>query len=456
MQFVLEEYQERSVQMMMQNPFHYLAYEMGLGKTLIILEYLRRTNQKALVVAPLLVAQRTWPQEIRKWDAFKDFDFVVMHGKDKDALMKTKARVKIVNYDGLKWVYDHVSKRGSNDLSDRVLVVDEGTCIKSPSSVRFRVLKAMQHFYKRGIFVLSGTPMPGGYLDLYSQYWMLDRGAALGRSHSAFKRQYFWESGPPRWVCELRKGAGEEIQRLITPLTSVLRAEDHLKMPEVIQREVEVELPVESRKQYTKLQDDYVWANGDQLWTVDTAGVLVNKLRQLTQGAMYRKAEGVEYDKLHEKKLDALESLVESAEGDPIVCPINFKFELDMINKRFGKVLPCIAGGMQLSAKDKILSAFSAGEVPLLLCHPASMSHGLNDLQQRGHIAVWYSLPWSLEHYQQLNGRLIRKGQKRSVVVYHLVARNTIDRRISEVLMRKDITQEQFKQAVLDGAKEKV
>lgn len=455
MQYQLEPYQERSVQMMMQNPFHYLAYEMGLGKTLIVLEYLRRTNQKALVVAPLLVAQRTWPQEIKKWGLFPgERGSVTLHGPDKDFLMRSDARVKVINYDGLKWMYNHISKLGSNDLADRVLVIDEGTCIKSPSSVRFKVLKSAQHFFRKGIFVLSGTPMPNGYIDLWSQYWMLDRGATLGRSFTEFKRRYFYESGPPRWVCELRPGAAEEIQRLITPMTSVLRAEDHLAMPKAIQREVEVELPVTVRKQYNELQKKYVWEHEDEKWTIDSAGVLVNKLRQVTQGAMYKREDGVEYDKLHEKKLDALESLVESAAGDPIVCAINFKFELDMICKRFGRDVPCIAGGMHLTKKEAILNKFGVGQVPLLLCHPASMSHGLNDLQERGHIIVWYSLPWSLEHYQQLNGRLIRRGQKRSVMLFHLVAKETIDKRISTVLCQKDVTQEDFRRAVLEGARE--
>lgn len=455
MQYELEPYQERSVQMMMQNPFHYLAYEMGLGKTLIVLEYLRRTNQKALVVAPLLVAQRTWPNEIKKWGLFEgERGSVVLHGKDKDLLMRADARVKVINYDGLKWMYNHIKNYGSNDLADRVLVIDEGTQIKSPSAVRFKVLKAAQHFFRKGIFVLSGTPMPNGYIDLWSQYWMLDRGATLGRSFTEFKRRYFYESGPPRWVCELRPGAAEEIQRLIQPMTSVLRAEDHLTMPHVIQREVEVDLPTKVRKQYVNLQKEYVWEHDLEKWTVDSAGVLVNKLRQVTQGAMYKQEGGTEYDKLHEVKLDALESLVESAAGDPIVCAINFKFELDMIRKRFGYYVPCIAGGMHLTKKENILNAFGAGQVPLLLCHPASMSHGLNDLQQRGHIVVWYSLPWSLEHYQQLNGRLIRRGQKRSVMLFHLVAKDTIDGRISGVLKQKDVTQEDFKIAVLEGARE--
>jgi len=456
MRYQLEDYQERSVQMMMQNPFHYLAYEMGLGKTLIVLDYLKRTNQKALVVAPLLVAQRTWPQEIKKWGFFQDEkDCVILHGPNKDTLVKSNARIKVINYDGLKWLYKHVATRGSNDLSDRVLVIDEGTCIKTPSSVRFRVLKSMQHFFRRGIFVLSGTPMPNGYLDLYSQYWMLDRGSALGNTYTGFKRRYFYESGPPRWVCELRPGAGEDIRSRITPLTSVLLAEDHVKLPASIQREVKVDLPAAIRKKYAELQKEYTWEHEDQKWTVDSAGVLVNKLRQLTQGAMYKREEGEEYDKLHEQKLDALDSLVESAAGDPVVCAINFKFELDMIRKRFGYKVPCISGGMSLKEKEKILNEFGQRKVPLLLCHPASMSHGLNDLQQVAHIIIWYSLPWSLEHYDQLNGRLIRRGQKRSVIIFHIIAANTIDQRISKVLMQKNVTQEQFKQAILDGAKEK-
>lgn len=454
MQFTLEEYQKRSVQTMMQNPFHYLAYEMGLGKTLIVLEYLRRTNQKALIVAPLLVAQRTWPQEIKKWEAFKDFDYVVLHGKDKDTLMRSKARVKIINFDGLKWLKEWMIQYGRYDLDERVLVIDESTCIKSGQklNLRFKILKAMQPLF-RGVFCLSGTPMPNGHINLWSQYWMLDRGKSLGTAFSVFRNKYFFESGAPKWICELKKGAAEEIENLISPLTSVLRAADHLKMPACIQREVEVDVPPATRRMYTKLQKDYVWEHGDQAWTVDTAGVLVNKLRQLTQGGVYRDNGG--YDALHTRKVEALEMLLESAEGNPIVCAINFKFELDMIRKRFGDV-PCISGGMTLKEKERILNDFGKGTVPLMLCHPASLSHGINDLQHCSNTLIWYSLPWSLEQYQQLNGRLVRKGQKKSVTIYHIIAKDTIDQRISNVLMDKDATQEKFKLALLEGAREVV
>lgn len=450
--FTLEPYQERAVQGMIANGNTFLAFELGLGKTLTVLEYLRRTNQKALIVAPLLVAQRTWPAEIRKWDAFKDFDCVVLHGKDKDLLMKSTARVKIINFDGLKWLKENLIENGRSDLNERVLVIDESTCIKSGQklNLRFKILKAIQPMFT-GVFCLSGTPMPNGHINLWSQYWMLDRGAALGTSFGKFRERFFFESGSPKWICEIKKGAAEEIQNLISPLTSVLRAADHIKMPDSIQREVEVELPVGTRKLYTKLQKDYVWDSGDQKWAVDTAGVLVNKLRQLTQGGMYREEGG--YDKLHEGKLDALQSLVESAEGDPIVCAINFKFELDMIRKRLGDV-PCISGGMTLREKNSILDAFNRKEIPLLLCHPASLSHGVNDLQHSSNVIVWYSLPWSLEQYQQLNGRLVRRGQKRTVVIFHIIAKDTIDTRISSVLYDKDATQEKFKLAMLNGARE--
>jgi len=451
MQFTLEEYQERSVQLMIESPFHYLAYEMGLGKTMIVLEYLRRTGKSALVVAPLLVAQRTWPQEVKKWKAFRDeLDTVVLHGPHKDLLVKTKARIKIINYDGLKWLYNHVKERGSNDLASRVLVLDEGTYIKSPNSTRFKVLKSMQHFFTEGTFVLSGTPMPNGYKDIWSQYWMLDRGAALGKSFGEFKRRYFFESGPPRWVFEERQGAAEQIRASIAPMTSVLRAKDYLKLPETIHRTIPVELPASVREKYDTFKKDLVTTLEGTTVDAVSEGVLVNKLRQVTQGAFYHE-DGVEFTKLHSAKLDALEELYTQADGDPILCPINFKFEVAMIRERLGDV-PCIVGGMNLKEKEAILNKWDKGQVPLLLCHPASMSHGVN-IQLGGRLICWYGLPWSLEHYQQLNGRLVRRGQNRTVVIYHIKAEQTIDTRLTTVLAKKDITQEEFKRAMLEGIK---
>ena len=444
--YKLENYQERAVQDLIDNKYHYLALEMSIGKTLIVLDYLRRTKQKALVVAPLLVAQRTWPQEVEKWGF--PFSVEILHGKNKVKGFESDADIKIINYDGLQWLKKHCTNvKGFGDLQNRVLVLDESTCLKTPGSARFKIMKAMRPLFKKGIVCLSGTPMPGGYTDLWSQYFMLDGGAALEKSYSAFKKTYFFESGPPRWIVEIKPGAAETINKLVTPMTTVLRTKDYMEMPPVLYRTKDVVLPDNVMYQYHQLKKHYVLEHGDNIYSADSAGVLVNKLRQVTQGGLYDE-EGIATH-LHTAKLEALKELMESAEGSPILCPIAFKFEVAMIHQHLGKDIPCIAGGMSISAKEKILNEWDKGNVPLLLCHPASLSHGLN-MQIGGNTLCWYGMPWSLEHYHQLNGRLARRGQMNTVVVWHLTAKGTIDSRLSKVLACKAATQENFKQAVLD------
>lgn len=447
--YTLRPYQERAVQEAMADSYKYEAFDMGLGKTLITLDYLRRTGRKALVLAPLLVATRTWPQEIKKFTP--DLTHVVLHGKDKGDLYRQKSDIKIINFDGLKWLYDQIAKYGSIDMKDRVLIIDEATCIKNPTSTRFRALKPMRHFFDNtGVFCLSGEPMPKGYMDIWSQYWMLDQGKALERSFSAYRKKYFYESGPPRWQVSLRDGAADAITKLIAPMTSILRAQDHLDMPESLFIEVPVELPKRVKEQYAVLKKEYLLEYGDDAELAvyaDSAGVLSTKLRQLTQGALYGKDR--EYTVMHTAKLEALTRLVEEADGSPILCPIVFSFEATEIRRAFGYKVPLIAGGMSNREKQVILDDWDTGKLPLVLCQPASLSHGLN-LQTGGHIIVWYGRPWSLELYNQLNGRLIRPGQKHPVRVYFISAQGTADDRVAKVLAEKGATQDAFKQAILD------
>jgi hypothetical protein len=238
-------------------------------------------------------------------------------------------------------------------------------------------------------------------------------------------------------------------------MTSVLRSEDIAEMPESVKQEIPVELPADALAHYKKMQKDMVFTNEDYELVVDNAGAKYNKLRQIAQGAMYVGTDATTNRSIitiHEEKAMVLKELVEAANGDPVLCAIYFKFEAETIRRAFGSEcdVPLIAGGVQLGTKVDILKRWDEGLLPLLLCHPASMSHGLN-MQTGGHIICWYSLPWSLEHYKQLNGRLVRPGQKRSVQIYHLMAKRTIDYYVSNALMDKDVTNETFKRALLEA-----
>lgn len=455
MTYKLRGYQERAVQEAIDNPFMYEAFDMGLGKTLIMLDYLRRTGNRAVVVAPLLVAQRTWPQEIQKFTP--ELTYTVLHGRDKDDLYRQKPDIKIINYDGLKWFYNMIAKHGSVDLRGRVLILDESTQIKSPASVRFRALKPMRHFFAQtGAFCLSGEPMPNGYHDLWSQYFMLDHGKALGKNISEYRSRYFDSSGPPFWTMTLKPGADQEINRLVAPMTSVLKAEDHLEMPESYFIEVPVDLPRDVRTLYNSLKKDFIIKHGANLEhaiTADSQGVLSGKLRQLVQGCMYSDGGEEEvgkrrYEVFHMEKIKAFLELYEQANGSPILCPIYFSFEYEELCKALKYRLPLIAGGTSLAEKEAILNQWDQGKVPVLVVHPQSVSHGLN-MQTGGNKVIWMGRPWSLEHYKQLNGRLIRPGQTRAVTVHFISVQNSIDSRVASTLANKDATQSDFINAIM-------
>lgn len=451
--YTLRSYQERAVLDAMHSPFRYMAFDMGLGKTLIMLDYLKRTGKKALVIAPLLVATRTWPHEIVKWT---DFTFTVLHGEEKDELYHMTPDIKIISYDGIKWFYDMIVKHGPVDLKERVLILDEATAIKSPRSVRFKRLAPMRNFFKKtGVFCLSGEPMPNGYTDLWSQYFMIDGGHALYRTYQDFEDEFFIRNPYNRFDLKPRRSAIKTIQGRVAPITSVLRSHDHVDMPESVFIEVPVELPPKARQMYDEFKSEYVLEYGENLehtLSADSAGVHSGKLRQLTQGALYHDEPFTPnrgYTVIHEEKTKALLQLLEEANGKPILCPIYFSFEYKEICKALGRRPPLIAGGSSNHEKQQILNRWDRGDIPLLVVHPASVSHGLN-MQTGGHIIVWYGRPWSLEQYNQLNGRLIRPGQKQSVRVYFISAVNTADDRVGKVLAMKDANQEDFKRAILE------
>lgn len=452
--YELRPYQKTAVEEALASPFRYEMFDMGLGKTLIMLDFLKRSGMKALVVAPISVATRTWPQEIRKWT---DLSHVVLHGPDKGDLYRQRSDIKVINYDCIKWFYDQIVKYGSIDLRDRVLILDESTAIKSHKTTRFKRLAPIRHFFRdTGIFDLSAEPMPNGYQDLWTQYYMIDGGDALYRNYNDFEAEFFIRDKYNKYKVDLRPGADKIIQARVAPITSVLRAEDHVDMPDSLYMSIPVELPPGIRHQYNKFRDDYIMefgANLEHTLIADSAGIHSGKCRQITQGALYH--EGGEwtvknrpYSTVHRAKLNALIQILEEANGEPILCPIYFSFEYTEICGVLGYEVPIIAGGVPEWKRQQILDKWDRREIPLLVVHPSSVSHGLN-MQSGGHIIVWYGMPWSLEQYKQLNGRLIRFGQRNPVRVIFIRAVDTADDRVALVLENKNATQEDFRTALL-------
>ena len=441
----LHQYQKNAIEFGLENKTVFFAMDLGLGKTAVALKIIEQLKQPAIVFAPLRVIHNTWPDEIKKWAP--GLSYKIIHGLDKrNALLSSKVDILLINFDGLKWFFNAVLERDIK-WQKRVLVIDESSMIKSPSTLRFKLLKKMMPLWSDYRFCLSATPTPNGYQELWTQYYMLDKGNALTPVFHQFRNRWFNYTGPPLYKTTVRKGASEQILKLIKPITYRLDANDYLKMPETIYNDIPLILSEPLRKKYKELEDnfflEFVGANA----TAFSAAALSMKLRQFIQGAVYTDKKDGSFYPLHHIKVDALKELLETSAGQPILCPIQFKFELRMIHEFIDKSIPCIAGGTGIQESNRLIKAWNNSELPLLLCHPASLGHGVN-LQAGGHIMLWYGLTWSLEHYLQLNGRLRRQGQKNTVTIHHLIMKDTVDERVVKVLKDKNATQSKLLDAL--------
>jgi len=442
----LHQYQKNAIKFGLENKTVLFAMDLGLGKTAVALKIMEHLKQKAIVFAPLRVIYSTWPDEIKLWTPKITYD--VIHGPNKrNVLMRSKADILLINFDGLKWFSKEVLS-SKVKWQRRILVLDESSMIKSPTTLRFKTLKRMMPLWSDYRFCLSATPAPNGYHELWTQYYMLDKGEALGKAFYKFRSMYFWYSGPPLYKTTLKPDCDKHIQKRIKPITYRLEDVDYLKMPKVIYNDITLELTGPLREQYKLLEDQFYLEFTEADATAFSAAALSMKLRQFIQGAVYTDQKDGSFYPLHQIKIDALKELLETSSGQSILCPIQFKFELKMIREFIDKSIPCIAGGTSIAESNTLIKAWNDGKLPLLLCHPASIGHGVN-LQAGGHIMLWFGLTWSLEHYKQLNGRLNRQGQKNaSVTINHLIMKNTVDERVVKVLKDKDATQSKLLNAL--------
>lgn len=441
----LHEYQKRAVKFCIQHQTVFLAMDMGLGKTAVALKVIQETKQRAIVFAPLRVIYNTWPSEIKKWTP--DLTYDILHGPEKDlTLQRSIADILLINYDGIKWFKRAVLNKAVK-WQKRLLIVDESSFIKSPKTLRFKSLKKMLPLWSNYRFCLSATPSPNGLHELWSQYYILDQGKRLFDSFYRFRGTYFNYTGPPLYKTTIRKGSAEIITQRIKDITFRLDADDYIKLPPYIHNDIILTLPKKLRKQYDDLETDFFLEFSGTEATAFNAAALSGKLRQFIQGAVYTDERNGSFYPLHTIKFDAFKEILESAAGQPILCPIQFKFERRMINTLMNKDVPCIAGGTTTAEANKYIREWNKGNLPLLLCHPASLGHGTN-LQIGGHIVLWYGLPWSLEQYKQLNGRLRRQGQQSAVVLTRILMADTVDIRVAKVLQQKDATQAQLLNAL--------
>lgn len=399
-------------------------------------------SHRVLVIAPLRVARDTWPSEVEKWDHLKDLIISTAVGTEEERLaaLKTKADIYILNRENVQWL---VEKSGVPFDYDTV-VIDELSSFKNGQAKRFKSLMKVRPRVKR-IIGLTGTPASNGLMDLWAEFRLLDMGQRLGRYITHYRNEYFTpdkRNGMVVFSYKPLPGAEERIYEKISDMTISMKATDLIRMPELISSEYTVRLSEKERKRYDALKNDLVLALPDGEITAANAASLTNKLSQMANGAVYADDGSVTH--IHDRKLDALEDLIEAANGKPVLVAYWFRHDLDRIKERLHSL------HIPFSEMDKAdsIKKWNNGGIPVGLIHPASAGHGLN-LQSGGSTIIWFGLTWSLELYQQTNARLWRQGQEsKTVVLQHIVTEDTIDQRILKALSQKDVTQQSLIDAV--------
>ena len=440
MKYVPHEYQEYAKEFIVSREVSALFLDCGLGKTVVtltaiwelLLDYFE--IRRVLVIAPLRVSRDTWSGELKKWDHLSGIEMSLVVGSEKEqrAALNRRANVYVINRENVQWLVENY--RWDFDM----VVIDELSSFKSHKAKRFKALKKVRPKVKR-IVGLTGTPAPNGLIDLWAEIEILDMGQRLGRFIGGYRERFFLPDKRSRQMVfsyKPRDGAEEAIYSLISDICISMRACDYLDMPECVYNRVEVAMGGKETELYEKLEKDMFlpFADGD-IDAVNAAG-LSNKLLQMANGAVYDENGRVRY--IHDRKLEALEDLVEAANGKPVLVAYWYKHDLERIREK--------VGAMELDTEED-MRRWNAGEIPVAVIHPASAGHGLN-LQAGGSTLVWFGLTWSLELYQQMNARLWRQGQKETVVVHHLIAKGTLDERVMAALEKKDCGQSALVEAV--------
>ena len=442
MKFVPHKYQQYAIEHIEKNKISALFLDMGLGKTSITLTAVNELLfdsfevRKVLVIAPLRVARNTWCDEIKKWDHLSNIKYSIVVGTEKERIsaLNEKADIYIINRENVDWL---VNKSGYEFDFD-MIVIDELSSFKNHQSKRFKSLMKIRPKVKR-IVGLTGTPSSNGLMDLFAEFKVLDLGERLGYFIGQYRNTYFKPdktNGAIVYSYKPLPNAEDSIYEKISDITVSMKASEYLKMPELVISNYQVEMSEDEKKQYDEMKKNLICEIKDGEITVSNAGSLSNKLSQFANGAVYDDEQNIV--EIHSRKLDALEDIIESMNGKPLLVAYWYKHDLQRIKKRFD---------VREIKTGKDIADWNKGKIPVALIHPASAGHGLN-LQQGGSTLVWFGLTWSLELYQQTNGRLYRQGQKNTVVIQHIVTKGSIDEQILKALERKNKTQEDLIEAV--------
>ena len=443
MKFSPHDYQAYAIDYIKAHPIAAVLLDMGLGKTVISLTAIADLlfdsfeAHRVLVIAPLRVARDTWPAEIEKWEHLQQLTYSVVVGtpKERRAALMAGADITIINRENLQWLIEDSGFPFDYDM----VVIDELSSFKNHQAKRFQALMKVRSKVKR-IIGLTGTPSSNGLMDLWAEFKLLDMGQRLGRFISQYRNNYFLpdkRNGQIIYSYKPMPYAEDAIYRKISDVTISMKSTDHLKMPELISSKYEVRLSEEERNRYEELKSQLVLQLPEGEVTAANAASLTGKLVQLANGAIYSDdGDTVEF---HNRKLDALEDIIEAANGKPLLVAYWFKHDLERIKQRFD---------VREIKSSKDINDWNSGKIPVAVIHPASAGHGLN-LQAGGSTLIWFGLTWSLELYQQTNARLWRQGQTAgTVVIQHIITKGTIDERILKALSRKELTQNSLIDAV--------
>ena len=479
-QFIPHKYQKECILLGLNSAIAAFFLDPGLGKTAISLSIFKilrdkKKIRKTLVIAPLRAIYTVWPAEKDKWNDFKDFSVGILHGRNKDDVLKEDHDLYLINPEGLQWLtqklcgreyfrsthrtyYSFIKKYlKTNQFKFEMLVVDESTKFKNSSSQRFKILKGMRPFFKRAC-ILTGTPIPNTLMDIWAQIYILDQGQRLGSSMTYFKTQHYNVNPYNKFEMELKEGAAKTIEKKVHDIAIRKSAADNLDMPGIHINDVSVQLSPASLKVYKQMEKSFFTQIDNDVFLAKNSAIASGKSRQIASGNIYLqdlpgagKRKSKDFKVVHTDKLDALFDIIEELQGKQVLIAYQFQHELVTIKNefqtRYKKKVSYLGQGVSGTKSSAIIDQWNSGAISELLGHPRSMGHGLNLQGSNACHIVWYSLPWSSEEYDQFNMRLWRQGQKNTVMIHRLIAKNTIDHAIAFTLASKKRNQE----AILDG-----
>lgn len=470
------DYQRELTMHQIQHPDSMLFVQMGLGKTICTLTTIVERMKaglvgKTLIFGPLRVIQAVWAREARKWEHTKHLRFSVIHGsvEKRERALFADADVYLINYEGMNWLaqqLDHYYISQDKQIPFDMVVYDEVSKLKNSTTLRMaggnrdRKDGLGNHYkikvtgwrkmidlfkYRTG---LTGTPASNGYLDLFGQFLAVDGGERLGKYVTHYKDNYFM-SDYNGWKYTPTELGKQWIEHKISDITKKMDAADYLDLPESKTINLMVDLPVSARKAYKEVEKDMFTQldSGTEIELFSRSSVS-NKCLQFANGSPYLSPETKEFEKLHDAKLDALESVLEEAAGAPVLCSYSFKSDAERIMKKFKKYSPVNLTAAPSKDTEKIINRWNQGYIKLMIGHPASVGHGVDGLQDSGSIVVWFGVNWSLELYEQMNGRIDRQGQQQPVSIIRILCRDTVDLAVVDAIERKTDDQEGLKSAL--------